>query len=609
MDLHIAKIHSESQELKSRDLSGAATKLLRSVHAKDITLVEQCLHPRESAAKLIHEIDFRLDPQGSTILSSAIKSGEENIIRTLLDCCEPLTLKEAVSNDHRLINSQPWSLSGIIQFPEWWSSYQSNDPSSIALRALLETEGDGESILGMIIKSGLNLKDAKCCDIGRSLWFWAARKGYCLIIECFLESDFPVDLCSSKTGYHHWTSVDQCDPSLRQRRIYDKLAPPGTNAMWSAAYTGNIKLVELLVQKGVCIRQELKEQRTITSDIYNIRYSIDLFLAACHGFEGEYYSIKESFLEGRTAKSHSSFSSNFPSVIMLLLDNGFDPNPTPSFASPLEFSALSEPFNSELVPVVIRFARIGLWAMVKMLLEKGADMQAKDNQARSIAHFAAREPDPEILQSLLLRGFDVNISDMFGYNLLHEAIYAKSYRVVKFLIQSKININAPSKIKGTALLLAIESLDLQMVKMLLDAGANADQGGPTLAELNVGLEERYSQGGRDTKRSRVFASTPLIAAVCPLGHRWDSLEDEAVRADIVSALLLKGADPVKEGMVTRYYLTHRNTQFRKTSGFGVTYPITVAVLYRRSRCFRLLVDASGPRMTRFILDDAMCAAF
>lgn len=59
-----------------RDLSTLNKLLLYAVHKKNIALLTQGLHPREKAPNLIHEIDFRLDPHGSTVLSSAIHWGQ-----------------------------------------------------------------------------------------------------------------------------------------------------------------------------------------------------------------------------------------------------------------------------------------------------------------------------------------------------------------------------------------------------------------------------------------------------------------------------------------------------------------------------------------------------
>lgn len=92
-------------------------------------------------------------------------------------CCNPLTLAEAISNDFEVRQSDSWWQYGDPDFPEWWCDYQISDPYAIALRALLDIDGDGGCIFDMILEVGLSSQDAASCDIGRSLWVWAIRNG------------------------------------------------------------------------------------------------------------------------------------------------------------------------------------------------------------------------------------------------------------------------------------------------------------------------------------------------------------------------------------------------------------------------------------------------
>ncbi|MCJ1472235.1 hypothetical protein MMC13_000882 [Lambiella insularis] len=608
--------HSQDQGVP-KDLNERTKRLLFAVHTKDVKLLLQSLNPLEDAHNYIHEIDIRPDGDesegGSTVLSHAIRIGQDNIIHALLDCCEPLTLEKAIHDDYKLEESEAWWKYGEPEFPEWWSQYQPNDPSAIALSALFETEGN---------ESGFNLKGAKNCDVGRSLWFWAVRNGYLSIVNDFLDSGFPLDLCSSRTGYHHSSTQDKWKRSNRQRppkKEYPELAPLGTNAVWNAAHTGNIELMQLLIGKGAAIKAQLKEKhKPITlggeTGSRGFEYSIDIFLAACHGFVERYYQYMLPSRGAEDELQDSSFMSTYSSVIALLLEQGANPNPHPNWATPLEVSQQKSPFygiGPDLVPAIIDFARLGLWAEVEVLLEKGANIRAIDDQGKSIAHFAARESDPENLGRLLRQDFDVNTSDRYGYNLIHEAVYAGSYEAVRILISCNVDLRATTRGGATALLLAIESMNLQMVRVLLDAGADADQHTPFSPEYDKEVQEERERYIKPI-RSYFYASTPLVAA---LGRsNPDNLmetedQNEDVRFRIVSLLIDRGADPLKEGLASRYHLKYRaGIHYRSQDGLTVAYPISVAVQFRRLVCLRLLINTAGRRITRLMLDDAMCAA-
>lgn len=49
------------------------------------------------------QIGFRYDPQGSTVFSVATQLGQVEIIKTLSNCCEPLSLVVAVQDDFKVL--------------------------------------------------------------------------------------------------------------------------------------------------------------------------------------------------------------------------------------------------------------------------------------------------------------------------------------------------------------------------------------------------------------------------------------------------------------------------------------------------------------------------
>ncbi len=255
------------RDSEAHEISPQAKKLQYIVRRGDLHALEAALPPAEVAAPFIHEIDDRLSPPGRTALSVAIQFGQEDIIRTLLHCCPPLRVDEGILVDAVILRPKSWWGAVNPNFEEWWSLNEARDPSAIALRSLFETNGDGESIFHMILEAGLRLEDAARCDIGRSLWFWAIRKGYVSIVKQFLAAQFPVNLRSSRTSYHSRSEPDEEQILRRSRRgryeepkPYEELAPLGTDGVCNACYKGNMEMLRLLLDHGATL--EVKHHET-----------------------------------------------------------------------------------------------------------------------------------------------------------------------------------------------------------------------------------------------------------------------------------------------------------------------------------------------------------
>jgi len=610
-------LEEEYEEARPQNLAPQTQELLYAIYRGDEEELTKVLSSFDTAQKYIHEIDYRRDHQGSTALSVAIHLGRAEIIKLLLDFCKPLSLAEAIRRDSDLLQSHE-DEDSYSEFAAWWSSYQPIEPFAIALRALLSTDGDGESIFRILTDHGLSLQGAAECDIGRSLWFWAVRNGYKSLVEAFLNTGFPVELCSSRTGYHHQPPPQPgTRPGSRRPfliREYVELAPLTSTALWNAIYKGRLDITKLLVESGATLNPQNYQLQTkqVTfstgEESWGRKCPANPFLAACQRYAG---ILKTDY--GVDETDDPSIKANYLAVITLLLNAGYDPNLDSALATPFDRRDRS---TDKECPLIHLFAELNEWSSVDTFLEYGADMLSVSDSGKSLAHYASRCSDASRLKNFIKQGFGVDTQDTDGYTLLHEAVLASSYEAVEFLIRSKADVNLTAKNGTSALLVATEKQDSRIVKALLEAGANADHDTVFSEDLAREGQEIWGRFNAST-RSSFFATTPLLAAVgVEIRYASKGSDDDTEHAEaqtnqleIVKMLVKHGADPVREGWGWGLYLNvMKGHPSGDDEGFTATYPITVAVINRHFESLQFLIGAAGSRLTQLMMNDALCAA-
>lgn len=153
---------------------------------------------------------------------------------------------------------------------------------------------------------------------------------------------------------------------------------------------------------------------------------------------------------------------------------------------------------------------------------------------------AAGKGDTNVVKAMLERGADVNAKDNEGETALRLAVTSGKTDVVKLLIEKGADVNAISEdvlFGGTALMLAAVFGNMNMVQTLLDNGAdvNAEDKNGITALMNaafngyLGIVRVLIERGADVN-SNEYGRTALIQAA-DRGH-----------ADVVRLLVEKGAD-------------------------------------------------------------------
>ncbi|MBQ2620466.1 MAG: ankyrin repeat domain-containing protein [Thermoguttaceae bacterium] len=108
-----------------------------------------------------------------------------------------------------------------------------------------------------------------------------------------------------------------------------------------------------------------------------------------------------------------------------------------------------------------------------LVIEKGLDVNAKDNEGTAILHNAVYQGNPKVIQWLLEQGADIDVKDNKGLTVLHYAIenIFPSFGLIQWLIDHGADINAKDNDGKTILQYAADRRNLKLIEWLKEHGA------------------------------------------------------------------------------------------------------------------------------------------
>lgn len=113
--------------------------------------------------------------------------------------------------------------------------------------------------------------------------------------------------------------------------------------------------------------------------------------------------------------------------------------------------------------------------MVKLLLENGADVNARGRYKETALTIASYNNNIELVKLLLDNGADVNAGNKYGYTALMWASTKWNKDIVKLLLDNGADVNARDNFGGTSLSRASHGDDTirkrDIIKLLLKSGA------------------------------------------------------------------------------------------------------------------------------------------
>jgi ankyrin repeat protein len=297
------------------------------------------------------------------------------------------------------------------------------------------------------------------------------------------------------------------DPSIKDKK--------GNTAMVSAFSKNHFSLCELFIKNGVNLPNQGGDTNLITADKAKSLKLVHFLLK-----QGNNVNEKDS--EGYTAFSYACRGMAFfdweykkaaGDIIMTLLKNRADPNikvkndlstaimiatceqnifavktllkydanpnqkcsqsPPPFWASDLNWYY---PTYGDSRSAIMKATETGNLEIFEILMNHGADLEAKDGNGQNPFILAARYESFEIMDALIERGVDLKAMDHEGRNALCIAMEKGYEEVANKLFDQGVELHVPSSCTNgeTKLILAARSTSSKIVTTLIQKGADVD---------------------------------------------------------------------------------------------------------------------------------------
>jgi ankyrin repeat protein len=252
---------------------------------------------------------------------------------------------------------------------------------------------------------------------------------------------------------------------LEERDIYER------TALDHAAFNRQAKAVEMLLKANAktnvqdrCGRTAL-HQAALIGDLDIIRMLInagaDVSLNDTRGWTASVMAMTHGHLEAVKVLQQFAVSPN-----MILLQLAVESGNSENVKAALEHNkAVAEPGRTFLH--VAEDPKI-----IKMLIDAGPDVDARDYKERTALHVAIEMQREEIVQVLIDAGVGVHAKDIHGRTALHVATREKQTEIVKILVGAGADVNAQDNEGITLLHIAAEDEQSEIIQILTDAGAD-----------------------------------------------------------------------------------------------------------------------------------------
>ena len=283
-------------------------------------------------------------------------------------------------------------------------------------------------------------------------------------------------------------------------------------ALQEATFEGHKEIVELLISKGADVNAGGWTPLHITADTGRTDIARSLIAAGANLeasslkagdwtplMEAAYYQKDMVSLLISEGADVNKLSDNGWTVLdgavdegrldiaELLLDSGVKPNVKGEKISALHIAAWYQPNFVELLiakgadvnakdnngwtPLHYGIRNRYCRGAVDTLIAKGVDVNARTNRVETILHLLACDGDKDQVQFALSKGVEINAKDKLGWTALHRAILFDQPDIAKLLVTEGANVNVKDNDGKTALDLAKDKGHTEIVELLRKHGA------------------------------------------------------------------------------------------------------------------------------------------
>jgi ankyrin repeat protein len=349
------------------------------------------------------------------------------------------------------------------------------------------------------------------------------------------------------------TSTEQLDPTARLAGLRKDKRFEGWPDLSVAAWSGDVKLVELLTANADTNARDGIGQTALSRAVDQGHAEVVAVLLA-HG------ARDDSMLPGGQTSLQVAIEKNYDTIAIALLAAGAPTDAVDAqgrFALGLAASRTSAEMTSRLLDhhadpnvrgaggrtALMIAAESGVAESVRSLLEHGAYATLADERGRTALWYASGSSDSHDVKLLLTALKPIPTTEKFpadssGVTPLHRAVSAHSAESVDALLKSGHNPNVASSSGSTPLHLAAIDGDIASATLLVAAGAHLDsrdtQGNtPLFRAANADhfeMAKYLLQQGADARiRNSNSASAYDLAHANP-ESRWLAMFDEHSRS-------------------------------------------------------------------------------
>ncbi|XP_065583414.1 ankyrin-1-like [Artemia franciscana] len=276
--------------------------------------------------------------------------------------------------------------------------------------------------------------------------------------------------------------ADLCKLLIKSGAELDAANAHGKTPLVTAIKANNLNLVEVLLDRGAnpncgeCLHLAVQKGRADLCKLL-IKSGAELDATNAHGKTPLVTAIKVNNLN----------------LVEILLDRGANPN------------------RGECLHLAVQKGRADLCKLLIDKMKSSAEIDAMNAHGKTPLATAIKANNLNLVEILLDRGADPNYGEC-----LHHAVKKGRVNICKLLIDFGAKLDAMNAKKDTPLLIAIRNNNLELVILLLDRGANPNcgeclhlfvqKGRADLCKLSI-------KSGAELDATNAHGKTPLVIAI------------------------------------------------------------------------------------------------